>query len=262
MQVSAHFPPDFVSGGALVPQRLAYAVAAAGHESFVFSGQISDLPALSERDTHDGAVSVHWVGTSPYLAWDDRKNFDNPEVADKFRAYVRSVQPDIVHFHSIQALGAQIIDIAHDAGASVVLTMHDFWWICARQFLVDTRMKPCPLVVNCGECQCSRTHSWLEERTQWLFDRLHHVDLILAPSRAAADELIANGIPETRVRVNENGIDGEEGRSSKRQPFSHPVRMMYAGGDAELKGYRILQEATLLAKVPEGTQLDLSLIHI
>jgi glycosyltransferase involved in cell wall biosynthesis len=257
MQVTAHFPPDFVSGGVLVPERIARAVFEHGHDSYVFTGALHGLDALEQRDSDANGVKIRWIGVAPFLAWDDEKNYNNPEVASRFAEYVAEISPDIVHFHSIQALGAQILDIAHEAGAKTVLTMHDFWWLCARQFLVDRNFEPCPLVISCGDCACSRNHAWLVKRNQWLFDRLKSIDLILAPSQVAAEALIANGIPGELIRVNENGVDGAKERTVERGPLNRAVRFMYAGGEAELKGYEVLRRACDKARVPEGTVLDL-----
>lgn len=41
--VSAHFPPNFVSGGTLVPQRTAVALQRRGHDVAVYAGCRGDL---------------------------------------------------------------------------------------------------------------------------------------------------------------------------------------------------------------------------
>ena len=40
--VSAHYPPNFVSGGTLVPQRIAEGLARRGHRISVFAGSMDD----------------------------------------------------------------------------------------------------------------------------------------------------------------------------------------------------------------------------
>ena len=42
LTVSAHYPPNFVSGGTLQPQGIARGLAARGHESHVFAGWLGD----------------------------------------------------------------------------------------------------------------------------------------------------------------------------------------------------------------------------
>ncbi len=257
LQVSAHYPPDFVSGGTLVPRRFATAAQERGHESAVFAGRLEGLEPLATMDTVEEGIPVRWIGNSIFLAWDDEKNYRNPEAAEAFREFVEEWKPDIVHFHSIQTLGAGMLPIAKAAGAAVVLTMHDFWWSCARQFLVNRELEPCEPVVACGECACAKSHGWLAERNAWLRGQLANVDLILAPSASAARLLAANGIPEGKLAVHENSVDpvAASPERAERDPGT-PVRFLYAGGDARLKGYTVLRKACSMARVPKGTALD------
>ncbi len=142
-QVSAHFPPNFVSGGTLVPQRIAHAVAEAGHESYVYAGYLdAELPALKAWSDRDGEVAIRWIVTTPWTGWADPHNTDNPAVDADFRKWLGEVRPDVVHLHSLQTLGGSLVRAAKDSGAKVVVTMHDFWWFCARQFLADQALRP------------------------------------------------------------------------------------------------------------------------
>ncbi|MBR6459056.1 MAG: glycosyltransferase [Actinomycetaceae bacterium] len=255
LQVTAHYPPDFVSGGTLIPQRFALAVRNQGHESFVFAGCLNGLEALEVRDTIEKEIPVRWVGTSSFLAWFDERNYHNPDIAQHFQQYIDEIKPDIVHFHSIHTLGADMVRIAREAGARTILTMHDFWWVCARQFLANRELKPCSLVVECGECACAKTHEWLLERDRWLAQFFDDLDCICAPSRTAGDVLCANGIPEEKLVITENGVDAFECHTSAQTRDS--ISFMYAGGEAELKGYDVLKKACQSANVPDGTRLNL-----
>ncbi|MBR5950453.1 MAG: glycosyltransferase [Actinomycetaceae bacterium] len=255
LQVSAHYPPDFVSGGTLVPQRFALATKERGHESFVFTGDLNTLEPLAERDSVEKGIDVHWVGVSSFLAWDDEKIYNNPAVATRFERDVSQLSPEVVHFHSMQTLGGELLRIAKEAGAAVVLTMHDFWWSCARQFFASRELEPCTVVAQCSDCPCSKDRAWLAQRDKWLASQLAYADIILAPSRSAANVYIANGAPEDKVFVNENGV---EAMTVKRQRVSgEPVRFMYAGGEDPVKGYSTLRRACEAASVPQGTTLDL-----
>jgi glycosyltransferase involved in cell wall biosynthesis len=151
--VSAHYPPNFVSGGTLAPQRQAQGLRAMGHEVSVYAGWLGHRPALQTWTSDDAGMSVRWVVTSPWIEYGDRNNYDNPAVEADFGRHLADVRPDIVHFHSLQTLGAGLLDAAA-AGCKVVVTMHDFWWSCARQFFVTRELQPCCLVVSCARCPC------------------------------------------------------------------------------------------------------------
>ncbi|HEY5156267.1 MAG TPA: glycosyltransferase, partial [Acidimicrobiales bacterium] len=149
--VSAHYPPNFVSGGTLQPQRLSQGLRALGHDVSVYAGWIGDRPPLDTwTDTDETGMAVRWVVSSPWIGWSDERNWRNPAVTEDFRAHLAEVRPDVVHLHALQSLGAELVVAAKDAGARVVVTMHDFWWLCPRQFLVDRDQRPCCLVVEAG----------------------------------------------------------------------------------------------------------------
>lgn len=238
-----------------MPQRCAEAMAEFGHESSVFAGDLNSLDPLEEKDTVENGIPVHWIGISPFLSWADTKNYDNPAVARAFARYLAAVKPDIVHIHALQTLGGGLLDAAHEAGATIVVTMHDFWWICSRQFLVNRDFEPCSIVRDCGECPCAVSAEWLTARNEWLAARLAKADLILVPSAAMGEAVIANGVPASLVRVNENGVDLS--RPSARADRTGGVRFLYAGGEDQLKGFRVLADAVAEAKPREGTSLTI-----
>ena len=61
-QVSGHYPPNFVSGGTLVPQRLARAAARAGHESMVFAGYLDEGRPPLETWVEDDGSGLNQIG--------------------------------------------------------------------------------------------------------------------------------------------------------------------------------------------------------
>ena len=245
--VSAHYPPNFVSGGTLSPQRQAQGLRAAGHDVSVYAGALDgDRPPLETFDTvDDTGLPVRWVVTTPWTAWSDRQNFDNPAVAADFGRHLAEVRPDVVHLHSLQSLGAGLVDEAARSGARVVVTMHDFWWWCGRQFLVDRQLQPCSLVVSCGTCPCEVDRPWLEERNALLRRSLEAADVVLAPSASAAAVVVANGLPPGVVRVDENAVPRpvalERAPATARQDGG--VRFVYTGGPNPMKGVHVLLDA-------------------
>lgn len=247
--VSAHFPPNFVSGGTLAPQRQAQGLRSAGFDVSVYAGwQGEDRSPLDTFDTVDeSGVPIHWVVTTPWTAWSDTANYDNPGVTAHFEKHLAALTPDLVHFHSLQSVGAGLLKVAARSGARIVVTMHDFWWWCARQFLVDRSMQPCSLVVSCGDCACEVDRLWLDARNHYLSTELTHADVILAPSRSAAEVLVANGAPVAKVRVDENGVpEASPIPSAVPSPGGTRhgnVRFLYAGGHERMKGAHILVDA-------------------
>lgn len=237
--VTAHYPPDFVSGGTLIPQRLARQLRHAHHEVSVFSGSVV-MPGLAEADSIVDDIPVHWIGISPFLDQTRRKNYANDGVAKAFARHLARVQPDIVHVHSAQGLGGDLLRVARSFGAKVVVTMHDFWWVSSRQFRVQVSGQPMSLVVGCGRTDDQVSDEWQAERRAYLGRCLEAADLILAPSTPMAEVLRANGVG--RVRVNENGVILPE-PVDRGDIGSRPVRFLYLGGPDRSKGAKVLQRA-------------------
>src|SRR5690606_34900965 len=101
--VSAHYPPNFVSGGTLVPQRVARGLAERGHDVSVFAGRLDDgEAALTVSHGVDGAIPVTWINITPFTAWNDVNNYDSPGVAAAFADFLAAARPDVVHFPPLQ----------------------------------------------------------------------------------------------------------------------------------------------------------------
>ncbi|WP_345215579.1 glycosyltransferase [Georgenia halophila] len=240
VQVSAHFPPNFVSGGTLVPQRLAQGLAERGHDAHVYAGHLdpSRTPGSTWDEQQDG-VRVRWISTTPWTAWTDRHNYDNPVVTADFARWLADVRPDVVHLHSLQTLGGPLVRVAKECRAAVVVTMHDFWWFDARQFLVDDDMRPIPVVTRCSSRRPTAGRTTVGREEQLAGD-LAAADLVLAPSPLAAAVAVANGVDRERVRVDENGVDVV---SVSRDQGDGVLRLLYAGGPDPMKGVDVLCQA-------------------
>lgn len=261
--VSSHYPPDFVSGATLVAQRLARGFAKRGHDVGVFAGWLGlgeaearePLATWDELDAE--GLRVRWCNVGPYIGWDDVHNFDNPEAVTAFAEWLDAFGPDVVHLHALQALGAGVLEAAADHGARVVVTMHDFWWICARQFLVDRQGRPCCLVIDAGTCACQVDRPWLAARNAWLRRAVARADLVLAPSRIATEVLLANGVAVGRLAADENGLPGAKDVGTRHRLGSGPVTFRYGGGWNPMKGAGELVDAAWLLheQVPEGWRL-------
>jgi glycosyltransferase involved in cell wall biosynthesis len=255
--VTAHYPPDFVSGATLQVQRLAEHTAAAGHEVAVFAGTIAaGLPDGATSRQRLGGVDVHWIGSSGWIEQDDDRNWQNPDAASALAALLDEFAPDVVHAHTLQTLGAAGVDAAIDRGIRVVLTMHDLWWWCSRLFLVDREMRPCPLVADAGECPCARTPEWRTARATELASTLARIDEILVPSAIMGDLVAANGVDRARISVDENDVEITvvPGNPDQRHT-SGDVQFVYVGGDHPVKGVDVVLDAARAMRRTAGWRL-------
>ncbi len=50
---------------------------------------------------------------------------------------------DVVHFHAIQLHGVERLEQCYERDILAVVTMHDAWWLCGRQFMILENGQPC-----------------------------------------------------------------------------------------------------------------------
>ena len=240
-QVITLFLPDFVGGATLACARIARGLAARRHDVAVFCGRPdADATLYDDRTWAVDGIPVTGVNAAPGYATLDSRNYRHPEIVPSFERFLERQRPDVVHFHSIQALGADLLAVAATRGLPVVLTMHDWWWFCVRLFLVDEQDFVCPPRVDPTRCHCLPEYDFAARRRH-LDAMLTHADRVLTPSRFLAEAAIANGVARDRVAVCPNGIPPLPG-PARRRPG--PVRFGYFGGpDNRLKGLPTLLDA-------------------
>ncbi|MEA2683752.1 MAG: hypothetical protein QOK05_2080 [Chloroflexota bacterium] len=222
---------------------MALALRQAGADVHLFSGARRPASRAYElrRETHDG-IPITSLNTEPFLAFDDPHNYDNPPADEALLAWLDQVAPDVVHAHSLQGLGAGWLEGAA-ARAPVVVTMHDWWWICARQFLVDSDLQADGPLVDGGTCECSGGVEFNRRRRAWLAGRLAHTDRVLVPSPALRDSLAANGYRVERITVDPNGVVTPAREAARAPADSGTPHLGFVGGWHEFKGLPTLLAA-------------------
>ena len=235
--------PAFAGGASLQVHRVATALRRRGHDVVVLSG--ARRPAerdLSMRQEEVDGISITSLNTEDFLRFDDRRNYDNPEAVAPILDWIGEADADVVHAHSLQGLGAGWIDAAA-ADRPVVVTMHDWWWICARQFLVREDLTIDAPLVDVAGCACAGGVAFNQERRAWLRERLGHTSRVLTPSEFLRQSLVLNGLDPGRIEVDPNGID--PGRAAQRPMAGDEgvPHLGFVGGAHELKGLPLLLEA-------------------
>ncbi|GEJ56375.1 hypothetical protein AMYX_11160 [Anaeromyxobacter diazotrophicus] len=244
VQVSTLYPPEFFSGGTLAPHQVALTLKRRGHEVSVYSGScVFGVPALTEKSwTYEG-LPVHALTVTEGYGHVPA-NYRNASAAQRFDRYLAAVRPDVVHFHSIQALGADLLEVARRHGAAVVVTMHDGWWVCARQFMFTgpPANRMCQLVVDPATCDCIDGFDFVARR-KYLASALESADRVLAVSDGFARVLVENGVAPGKVVTCENGV--APAKPIARRP-SPRVRFGHFGGPDPWKGAATLARAMAL----------------
>src|SRR6185437_5649408 len=169
--------------------------------------------------------------------------FDNPLVEQHFAAVLRAVRPDIVHVHSIQGIGASILSACREQGVPYVVTVHDAWWLCPRQFMVRGDGRYCfQTRIDLNLCRaCVPGAAYLPERLDLLLGGLRGAARVLSPSHSHAALYAANGIGPDRLLVRPNGIRLPARPRARRS--GGVLRFGYVGGAEMVKGFPQLRAA-------------------
>ena len=239
--VSAHYPPNFVSGGTLQAAAPRPGLAARGHD-------VSRVRRLARRERPPSSVGRHrrhrparpldrhhavdGLGRRPQLG--------QPRRGRRLPAYLPSPprrRPPALPAVAGRGSGAAA---ARASGARVVVTMHDFWWFCARQFLVDRDLQPCSpgrrrrgvpvrgrpaLARSAGTRACATS---LEPPTSCWPRR---------PARPRCWRPTAS--TRARLAVDENGLPRRWPPTARRPRSTPPegtLRFVYTGGRNPMKG--------------------------
>lgn len=243
--VNALSLPGFLGGAPLQVHRLARELQRRGDAVAILSGaRRPGQRALGMREEEYEGVTVSSLNTEPYIRFSDPRNYNNPPASAAVLAWLKAFRPDVVHAHSLQGLGAGWVDQAA-AQWPLVVTMHDWWWLCARQFLVTEELRVDGPLVDYSTCACAGGPAFNQQRRAWLAQRLLSASVVLVPSAGMRDSLVANGIDPAVVIVDPNGVDVE--RTSKTEAHPSPPeglpRLGFVGGADDVKGLPLLVEA-------------------
>jgi glycosyltransferase involved in cell wall biosynthesis len=184
--VSNLFPPSVIGGAEIVAYRHAVALAARGNDMVVFAGCFPTADCVPQGvsvDEPDGFP----VYRLPVKSFDPNENFYWPEAGHRLRSIITVHRPDIVHFHNLPALGANLILVAKEAGVRTVLTLHDHLGFCYKNTLLRPDGSVCSNFEECATClsqirTSGETEIPIRLRRDYILWCLSNVDLLLSPS--------------------------------------------------------------------------------
>ena len=186
--------------------------------------------------------------------------YRNEEMEKVFDKIVSSLEPDLVHFHSIQQLSASIVLPCQQRQIPYVITLHDMWWLCEKQFMIKPDNTYCyQNAIETDYCitQCTHNADQTKARTAYLKPLLEGASLLLAPSSFQAQMYAYNISKSVQIEVNKNAILFPSSDYTKKR--NKTIRFAYLGGKATHKGYDFIKEvfATLHVDNYELVMVDL-----
>jgi glycosyltransferase involved in cell wall biosynthesis len=213
------------------------------------------------RSSHPGTPFVP-LGDDPnqYLMFTAEKGFDYFMMTafDKslytvfFADFLRTMRPDVVHFHHTFFMGMDLVTTTRQVlrDAPILYTLHEYLPICHRQGqLLRTNGELClgPSPRKCHECfpDISEQYFFLRDR----FARAHFdpVDLFLAPSRFLLERYVDWGISPEKIRFEDYGrrpqprVDADDEERPR-------TRLAFFGQANPYKGLQVLLKALPLLR--------------
>lgn len=132
---------------------------ARGHEVHVLTTDSapSHEPHNIAVDYEYGGLKIRCIQTDMRRTPDPlRYEYDNPQMAEHLRAYMREIQPDLVHVMHAGRLSGSIIPAAKEFGVPVIFTATDFWSLCRVIHLKRADTGALCLGPNGGGTNCLR----------------------------------------------------------------------------------------------------------
>ncbi len=127
-----------------------------------------------------------------------------------------SFRPEIVHFHHLSRLGLEAILLTRRVlpRAKIVLTLHDYFAICANDGLMTFGGSG----RRCREATPDSCHACMPEvaqhrflaRTLHLQTMLRQVDRFIAPSAFLRDRYVDWGLPAAKIDIVANGVPADD----------------------------------------------------
>lgn len=260
------FPPARVGGTEVYTLALARGLALKGHEVFVFyrDDRAADEGPGGVWEEREGfrafrvSRAIHPARASLLERfWD---TFWNPDVETQFARFLEEARPDVVHFQHLKDLSFRLTVQAKRKGLPVVLTLHDYWFLCGNAQLIWPDGRVChgkAMGLNCGRCALEgRVASLMavglrpaaaflmQMRDLLVWRALDYVDQLIAPSRFLIQQYARAGLSPERMLYLENGVDLQRIRRYVRRPSPDGrLRFAYVGALAWQKGVHVAVEA-------------------
>lgn len=99
-----------------------------------------------------GSLRIHLRKLPPPQHFE--QTFRHAPAEQWFDALVEEQRPDVVHLHHLTHLSMGLVKRARHHNLPVVLTLHDYWLLCARGQRLDLDLKLCggPTQADCATC--------------------------------------------------------------------------------------------------------------
>jgi len=247
--VNVFFAPNTYGGATIVAEEVAKKLndRSGVRVSAVSATRRADLPAYNLIRSECGGIMNTMINLPEERGYIEA--YQNPRVAERLGMIARDLNPDVVHMHCVQDIGADCLRAFQQQGIPVVLSVHDFWWLCERQFMIRPDGRYCGQSPIClSQCRgCVDDHERARSRAETLRGIAGDADLVTYPSAFARDLCESSGLAPGRGVVWQNGVrlpePGFQNRQAARRANDPRVTFGFVGGPSQIKGWPLMRDA-------------------
>lgn len=270
-----HFPPRYTGGAEWQAYRTARALQARGHEVHVVCVEHADRGPASgvgwQDDVYEG-VPVRRLSFNMKATPDPKRfEYQNEWIGSHLSTWLSEEKPHLFHLIGGYLLTGITLQVVHELGIPVVLTLTDLWFLCPQVIMLrsDGRLSRLPInPVECARCVGENRNyyrrlgrllpglmslywrwnrdsvRYIEARWDYLLHVLGYADRIISVSQFICGFYVEAGVAPERVVHLRQGLDLKHltPEALVKQP-SDRFRVGYIGQIAELKGVHVLAEA-------------------
>ncbi len=271
LHIIHQYLPEHVGGTELYTQSMMHALAARGHTVALFTRR--DQPGVGWDTANDGSVQLYngWTGVlTPAQRY--QATLHNPPLLRTFAAVVADFQPELVHIQHLLGLPIGILSWLQAHRLPYLVSLYDYWWVCANANRLtnyaDTLCNGPQGHLNCTRCAVARAggkQAWLLAPVLWatLRWRAHKLQkglqgarAVIAPSTFVGEWHLRHGLPTERLHVVPMDVETAPAHLPRRQRQpSEPLRLLYMGGIARIKGVHVAIHAVTHTVHAENVEL-------
>lgn len=247
--INIYFAPYTYGGATVVAEQVAKAL----KQDHGF--QITAISAMSRADlTPYSVVKTEQDGIPNYMinlpfGRPYAETYSNPQVTEVVDRLMYRLEPDLVHLHCLQDIGAGVLGAAKRQGRPVILSTHDFWWLCERQFMIRMDGQYCrqdPINIdNCRGCVDNLPRARSRQNT--LRAEANQADLLTFPSAFAKELSEKSGLRGRDSLVWSNGVHLPKpdfaDKQKARRADAPQLAFGFVGGPSQIKGWPVIRQA-------------------
>lgn len=224
LATDTYFP--HVNGASYSVQRLAHALAAAGHDVHV----IAPSQSLDQTKEHTGSVITHGISSIPIVFYEGFRITVRPIAAWQVRSILAEIQPDIIHMHMHFAIASSALAYARSNGVPVIATNHFMPENLIHYIHLPDRIKQ--MLIRFAWRDAARVY----KKATIVVSPTHTARTLLEQFMDRKSEVVSNGVPLRHFHSNH---DTAAVREKYKLGFS-PILLSVSRLDAEKNIDRIL----------------------